>query len=78
MCESFRENGASKGLIDIVIEANRKMAERYQGYTAEISSITLTKACFFGKTRRGNVNLNRNFQIDSTIVTGNGYKPVKK
>ncbi len=52
VCLSRLRNGTSKELLDIVRDANRKLAERHQGYTAEIS---LTKACYFGKSRRGNV-----------------------
>jgi hypothetical protein len=55
LCESFKENGARKELLEIVRDVNMKMAERHQKYTPDISSMTLTKACYFGKTRRGNL-----------------------
>ncbi|MFO0004022.1 MAG: caspase family protein, partial [bacterium] len=32
LCESFKENGARKELLEIVRDVNRKLAERHQGY----------------------------------------------
>ena len=56
-----KERGARKELLEIVRDVDRKMAEKHQGFTPDISSMTLTKACYLGKTRRGKIYLYRIF-----------------